>query len=235
MVENGNGDKRNTYVNIALVVAVLALLGGVAWAYFSQYDSFNRQNLDAFVRQFGPWAVLVYAIVYIAASPVPFVAPVLSATSGLLFGLVRGTVYILFIATASAFVPYTLARRLGQQWLEDKLKGRSLEKWYQKSSEQGGFLFVFLMRLIPVLPWEIQNYVAGMTKVAPLTFALATIAGIVPGTSALVFLGASATEPGSWQFYVAVGLNIVMGVLPAVVVGIRQLLKRRRRDDKAPK
>jgi uncharacterized membrane protein YdjX (TVP38/TMEM64 family) len=216
------------WINVILIFVILAALGLLAWTYFSQYNALNRTNLDAFISGFGPWAAVAYGVIYVIASPVPYVAQILSAASGLLFGIVRGTIYTMLSATLSSYVPYGLARRLGRDWLEEKLRGHKLEKIYQQSADRGGFLFVLLMRLIPILPWEVQNYVAGLSKVPPHIFGLATIIGIIPGSISLVLLGATSRDPGSWEFYLAIGLNIVVLFIPAAFTAIRQFVRSRK-------
>ena len=212
------------WLHIILVVIIFAIFAAGAWYYFSLYDEFNRENLHAFIRGFGPWAPLAYAVVYIISSPIPFLAPVISAVGGFVFGLVWGTVAVLIIATLSALVPFTMARQLGREWVEGKLKGNTrFEEIYRQSQGSGGFVFILLLRLVPALPWEVQNYVAGLTKVSIPTFIAGTIAGIIPGSFSLVFLGSAATDPMSWQFVAAIALKIATALIPVAVLGIRRL------------
>jgi uncharacterized membrane protein YdjX (TVP38/TMEM64 family) len=214
---------------VAVIVGVFA---ATAWYYFSMYDEFNRRNLEAFIGGFGPWAPLAYAAIYVISAPIPFLAPVLSAVGGLLFGLVWGTCLVLIVATGSAFVPFYMARRLGRDWVESKLEGKKLDEIYQQSAGSRGFVFVILMRLIPVLPWEVQNYVVGLTKVSPLTFIAGTMLGIIPGSFSLVFLGAAATDPTSWQFVAAVALKIVTALIPVVAIYVRSRRSKGLRKEK---
>ena len=202
--------------------------------YFSQYDKLSRENIEAFIRSFGSWAPLAYAAIYIICAPIPFFAPLFSAIGGLLFGTIRGTLYLIVIATVSALVPFSLARRLGQEWVEGKLKGKKLDDIYQRSEGRKGFSFILLMRLIPVLPWEIQNYVGGLTKVSVPTFVVATMLGIVLGAFSLAFLGAAVTDPSSWQFYAAVALKIATALIPVVAIFIQNRRKKRISAERAP-
>jgi uncharacterized membrane protein YdjX (TVP38/TMEM64 family) len=204
--------------NFILVAVVLVLFGAVATLYLAQCEAGRCPSPEAFVRSFGPWAPIIYAVVYIASSPVPFLAPALSAAGGLLFGTILGTVYTVVIATVSALVPFTMARRLGREWVESKLKGKKLEAIYEQSAGDRGFVFVLLMRLIPILPWEVQNYVGGLCKVSVLKFILATMLGIIAGTFSLVFLGSSIGDPSAWQFWAVIALKIVTALIPVVAV-----------------
>ena len=82
---------RQRWINIGLVVAVLGTFGVMAAYYFSRCDSCDCPSVEQFVRGFGPWGPLAFGLIYIISSPVPFLAPVLSAAGGLLFGTVLGT------------------------------------------------------------------------------------------------------------------------------------------------
>jgi uncharacterized membrane protein YdjX (TVP38/TMEM64 family) len=217
------------WLHIPLVILIFGIFAATAWYYFSIYDTFNRENLHDFINGFGPWAPLAYALIYLVSSPIPFLAPVLSAVGGLLFGTLWGTVLVMLSAASSAFVPFYMARQLGRDWVESKLEGKKLDEIYKQSEGGKGFTFIMLMRLIPVLPWEVQNYVAGLTKVSPLTFVAGTLVGIIPGSFSLVFLGASATDPTSWQFFAAIGLKVVTALIPVVALAIRRR-KRKKLD-----
>ena len=217
-----------TILNIILVVMIFAVFAAGALYYFSLYDEFNQENLRAFIAGFGPWAPLAYAAVYVISSPIPFLAPVISAVGGFLFGIVGGTVAVLIIASLSALVPFMMARQLGREWVEGKIKGNArFEEIYQRSQGEGGFVFIMLMRLIPVLPWEVQNYVGGLTKVSIPVFLAGTVVGIIPGSFSLVFLGAAATDPTSWQFVAAIAFKIVTALIPVVYLAVKSKRNKR--------
>jgi uncharacterized membrane protein YdjX (TVP38/TMEM64 family) len=219
---------KQRWINVALVVLVVGILATLAGFYFSQCEENICPSIQQFVQSFGAWAPLIFAILYVAASPIPFVSTVLSATAGLVFGTVRGALYTVVIATLSALVPFTIARQLGREWVESKLKGKRFDEMYERSGGSGGFVFIALMRLVPILPWEVQNYVAGLSKIRVATFLLATLVGIIPASTSLAFLGSSASDPTSWQFYVAIGINVVAALIPIAVVTVRNRRKRKR-------
>ena len=107
--------------------------------------------------------------------------------------------------------------------MESKLKGRKLGGIYGQSGGEGGFIFILMMRLIPLLPWEVQNYVAGLTKIRLPVYFLATVIGIIPGSLGLVLLGDAVADPTSWKFAAAIGLNaIVMVGAPVIATIIRR-------------
>jgi len=122
---------------------------------------------------------------------VPFLAQSLSTAGGLLFGQVYGTLYTAPVATVSALIPFTIARQLCREWVESKLEGQRVNQVCELTSGRSGFTFILLLRLVPILPWEIQNYVAGLSKVSVPTMLIATLIGTAPGTFLLALLGSS--------------------------------------------
>lgn len=217
-------------INLIMIIIVVVVLGSVGGFYLSRCQNGTCPSVEEFLNGFGGWAPVIFAVLYISASPIPFLATFLSAAAGLVFGSVWGTLLAIASATISGLVPFTLARRLGQEWVESKLQGKKLENLYKKAEGQGAFLFVLMMRLVPIIPWEIQNYIAGLTKTSYPTFILATALGIIPGTFSLVFLGSSANDPGSWQFWLAIGLTVTMMGLPVLIT-----LLRKKKDPEAEK
>lgn len=220
--------KQPQWIQIPLVILVFGVFAAAAWYYFSIYDHFNSENVQDFINSFGAWAPVVFAILYTISAPIPLISWVLSPLGGLLFGTFWGSLLVVGVATVSSLIPFTLSRTLGQDWVASRLKGKKLDDIYQRSEGQGGFLFILMMRLIPVLPWEVQNYVAGLTKVALPTYIVATALGIIPGSLGLVLLGDAITDPTSWKFVVAIALNaIVMVGAPLIATALRRRKQQR--------
>ena len=233
MENAGSADQKQKLINIILIVIVVLSVGGIGTAYFLQCDGNGCPSVEEFVRSFGAWAPVIFGVTYFASSPIPMVAPLLSAAGGLVFGPVLGTILVLVFATGSSLIPFFLARRLGSDWVASKLKGKKIENLYKQSEGSGGFLFILLMRLIPILPWEIQNYVGGLSKVPVMTFVLATILGIIPGSFSLVFLGSAISDPTSWKFYFAIGLNVVIALIPTLSVYFKRRKEKQQEGEQA--
>ena len=58
---------------------------------------------------------------------------------------------------------------------------------------QRGWPTVMSMRMIPAVPFSVLNYAAGASAVRVLPYTLATLAGLLPGTAAVVILGDALT------------------------------------------
>jgi uncharacterized membrane protein YdjX (TVP38/TMEM64 family) len=217
-----NENQQRTLINILLIIITIGLFTVVTLEYTAHYDAVTENNLHQFIRSYGPWAPVMYAVVYLASAPLPFFAAIISAVGGLLFGTIRGAIFTIIISTFAALIPFVLARRLGAQWVAEKVEGKRLGMLYKQSSGKSGFIFVMILRLIPIVPWEVQSYVSGLTQVSLPSFFLATLLGGIPSSFAFSFLGNSMHKAGSWQFNVAVILVILLSfVIPAIVTQLR--------------
>ncbi|MBN1247299.1 MAG: TVP38/TMEM64 family protein [Anaerolineae bacterium] len=225
--------KQPKWLQMVLVIIVFGIFAATAWYYFSQYNRFNSENVQAFIRGFGAWAPVVFGVLYTISAPIPLISWVLSPLGGLLFGTFWGSLLVIGVATMSSLIPFTLSRVLGQEWVEARLQGKKLDDIYQRSEGQGGFLFILMMRLIPLLPWEVQNYVAGLTKVSVPVYIMATALGIIPGSLGLVLLGDAISDPTSWKFVAAIALNaVVMVGAPVVATLIRRRKRRQTKESR---
>ncbi len=213
---------------IAVLLLAVSFVAPLIWPLIAGQHLVNTERLQTFIRNAGPWAPLVYAVVYTISSPIPGIAPFLSPMAGLLFGLGWGLALVLAIAPLSSLIPFSIARKLGRTWVASKVEGGKLEDLYEQSETQIGFIFVLLLRLIPVLPWELQNYVAGVTKVGVPTYLLATVLGILPGSTSFVLLGESVAEGAPWKSAVAIALDTGVIILVSIIAAVfrRRAAKR---------
>ena len=149
----------------------------------------------------GWWAGALYAAVYAAATLSPLPKSVFTLAAGAVFGLAQGLIVVVVGACAGAVVAFYLARALGRDGLH-RLTGVRTHRLDAQLARRG-FLTVLVARLIPVVPFTIVNYLAGVTALRMPVFLAATALGMLPATTAYVALGAYGSEPGSWPFWAA--------------------------------
>lgn len=168
----------------------------------------NRTQIEERVRDAGVAGPLVFVALYVVLTVLMFPGAVMTAAAGVLFGPAIGTFLAVVGATLGSALAFQLAKRLGRQQVE-RIAGRRigrLDAWL----ERRGFLAVFYVRLIPVVPFNALNYAAGVTGVSFRDFAAGTALGIVPGTFAFAALGGSFEDPTSPVFLTAVGLLVLL-------------------------
>ncbi|MDJ0349929.1 TVP38/TMEM64 family protein [Cryobacterium sp. PH29-G1] len=174
----------------------------------------------------GALGVIAFVLGYGALTLTPVPKNVLSIAAGLTWGFGFGALLVYLGALLGATLAFVIGRFLGREAVE-RFTGARVAR-VDELLRQQGLATVIGARLIPVLPFTVINYTAGLTAVRRFDYALGTALGIIPGTLAYVALGAFGLELG-WPFWLAVG---VLGSL--TVVGLFLANRARRRGKPAP-
>jgi len=199
---------------ILLIVLLLAMLAA------ARADLLDPQNMRDFIVGFGYLAPMAYALIYVIAIFIPYGTTIMTVTAGLAFGTLWGSLLTFCVTIFASLVPMTVARRLGRDWVERRI-GRTRARQYADMINNNAFLVFFYLRLIPSLPYEMQNYVAGISRISYTQFMLASALGTGPIIFILGFLGDSLTDPGSPRFWLAALIYLTVLLAPPVYLLIR--------------
>ncbi len=139
----------------------------------------------------GPWFPLAFFGAHVAVTVLPFPRTAFTLSAGLLFGPALGIAIAVTASTISALIALLLVRALGWQ-LSRLVIHPGVGALDDRLSERG-WPAVLSLRLIPAVPFSVLNYAAGASAVRVVPYLLATLAGLLPGTSAVVILGNAMT------------------------------------------
>jgi len=144
-------------------------------------------ELRDWAKSVGPWFPLAFLAAHIVVTVVPIPRTAFTLAAGLLFGPLLGVVIAVAGSTASAVLALLLVRAAG--WRLNRLfRHRSVDQVDERLRERG-WLSTLSLRLIPAVPFSALNYAAGASGVRLVPYTLATLAGLLPGTAAVVILG----------------------------------------------
>ncbi len=214
--------KIRMWMKLVIPVAVIAIVAVVLRKSGVDFRSITVEDATGKIKELGIWGPVVYTVFYVIRPLVAFPAAVLSATAGLAFGLGPGFLILQIAANISSTAEFLIARYVAREsitrFVERRMKGKMAD--INEKIERRGFLTVLLIRLIPNAPWDVQNFMLGLTSVKFRDYFLATLIGIMPGSFALVFFGGSLiktlTNPKNvWM----------IGVAVVVFVGVMYLQK----------
>lgn len=150
----------------------------------------SSQEMADWFLSFGPWAMLISIVVMIIqaiATPVPLF--LVAGANGFIFGIAWGIVITLVGALLGATVAFYLARVIARDYFT-----RRLYKYIpqvEEISKSSGIKYVFLARLVPILPSSMVSYAAGLSKVSFRGFFLASVFGKLPEIIIYTALGHS--------------------------------------------
>ncbi|CAA2997945.1 TVP38 TMEM64 family membrane slr0305 [Olea europaea subsp. europaea] len=140
-------------------------------------------------QDLGPWGPLVLAVAYIPLTVLAVPASVLTLGGGYLFGLPVGFVADSIGATIGSGAAFLLGRTIGRSFVISKLKDYPQFNAVAIAIRKSGFKIVLLLRLVPLLPFNVLNYLLSVTPVSIGHYMLASWLGMMPITFALVYVG----------------------------------------------
>lgn len=188
VLEEGNAVKGTILAGL-LLVGVVGGFGTVGYIYRDQINAFLIQ-FSGFIEGYGPAGYALFVAVYAGLEVLAIPAIPLTMSAGLLFGSVTGTVLVSISGTVAATVAFLIARYFARDRILKLVKGNKKFLAIDKAIGENGFKVVTLLRLSPLLPFSLGNYLYGLTSVKFVPYVLGSWLGMLPGTWAYVSAGA---------------------------------------------
>jgi uncharacterized membrane protein YdjX (TVP38/TMEM64 family) len=234
-----SSDKKNAIGRlIALIAIVIALFLTMKFLPVQQW----LRNFNNWVGQMGVAGIFVFIIVYAVATVLLAPGSVLTIGAGFVFGLWKGFLAVSVGATLGASLAFLIARFIARDKVEAiARRNERLCKIDNAISKQGAKL-IFLLRLSPVIPFNLSNYFYGLTAVKFWSYVLASWIGMMPGTLLYVYIGTagkaavSAAAGGEavqygWQYWTFMTVGLAATIIVTIwVTKIAQRELRRTSD-----
>lgn len=195
---------------IATVIGIVAIQG------------IDRQQLQIWLSAMGFYAPAIYIVLYVLATWLILPSTPLNLTGGAIFGIWWGTLWTTVAAILAAISAFAFTRTIGREFTMQKLAGR----WEAIDTEirQGGLFYMFAIRLLPIIPYGIVNFAAGLTAIRFKDYAIGTLLGTLPGVLPFVMMGAGIGELSQGNILPLMGAFALTGLL----VGGATWYRRRR-------
>jgi uncharacterized membrane protein YdjX (TVP38/TMEM64 family) len=169
-----------------LLIAALIALGII----LNQRGIFSAEMLLAFLKQYPVAAPLLFMAIYALAPSLMLPSIPLTLASGFLWGSLWGVVFSIVGATIGSCLPFLLSRYL----LGDLVRKRfnpDYWAWLAEKVARHGWKMVAFTRLIPIFPFNILNYLFGLTPIPFLHYLVSTFLFMLPACIAFVAFGSS--------------------------------------------
>lgn len=229
---------RRLAVAAVVVAAIVAL--AMSWRVGPLSEWFNTESLISWWKAFGdtPLAGVVAVGTFVVAGFIFIPLTFLITAAAVAFGPVMGSAYALTGAILSAAAVYGVGAVLGKRWAR-KLLGPRWRRVGDALSGRG-ILAIAMVRLVPVAPYSVVNFLGGALHIRFFDFCVGTAIGLMPGILGLSILGAQIgavlRDPNWWNISLLVIVAVVL--LVALGLGIRWLHlrhgRRRRSTDSRP-
>ena len=194
--KKGGFDLRRALPLIAIIAA--AIIGFVFLRDYLNFETLrdNREALIAWRDSNYLLAALIFMAIYIGV--VAFSLPgalIMTLTGGFLFGLFPGVLFIVTAATIGAIAIFLAARMgMGEQLAAKMDASGGKIAQMKKALNENEISVMFLMRLVPAVPFFVANLLPALVGVKMRNFALTTFFGILPGSAVYTWVGAGLGE-----------------------------------------
>lgn len=163
------------------------------------------EGLKSYIKGFGVWGPVVsMALMVFQALVSPFPAFVLTFANAKIYGWILGAIISWTGAMLGAAVCFTLARRLGRPLVERAVGRESLAKTDCFLAKYGSHS-IMIARLLPIMPFDLVSYAAGLTSLGLWRFLLATGIGQLPATIVYSWLGENMALTSKYLFWAISG------------------------------
>eukprot|EP01121_Diplochlamys_sp_Union-15-3_P000198 TRINITY_DN10192_c0_g1_i1.p1 TRINITY_DN10192_c0_g1~~TRINITY_DN10192_c0_g1_i1.p1 ORF type:complete len:295 (-),score=46.15 TRINITY_DN10192_c0_g1_i1:160-1044(-) len=169
---------------------------------------------------------------YMAATVFLIPGSILTLGGGFVFGLPLGVLLVWIGASFGATLAFLLGRSLLRNWVQKKIEGNEVFASIDRAIEKKGWQIVLLLRLAPLIPFNLLNYALALTRVKTWQYIVFTCIGMIPGTLMYVYFGSLAKNiadlaGGQTPGAVKIAIWVVSGVVIIIVAVILAVIARR--------
>jgi uncharacterized membrane protein YdjX (TVP38/TMEM64 family) len=215
------------------VIGRLIALAGIVIALFLAMQFLPVQqwlrNFNSWVAHAGVAGIFIFVIVYAVATVLLAPGSILTIGAGFAFGLGKGFLAVSAGSIIGAALAFLVARFIARDRVEAIAKGNDKFRRIDNAIGKQGAKLIFLLRLSPVIPFNLSNYFYGLTAVKFWPYVLASWIGMMPGTLLYVYIGtagqaAVAAAAGgeavkhSWQYWTFMTIGLIATIMVTIWV-----------------
>jgi uncharacterized membrane protein YdjX (TVP38/TMEM64 family) len=173
------------------------------------------------VKDMGPIGALYFGLFYLIAETLAVPATPLALSAGYLFGLTEGFAVVLAAATIAACIGFFVGKTFLRTYVERILVENPKFAKLDRAVGERGFKLLVLIRLSPIFPFSISNYIYGASSIDFPSYFWGTLLGFTPSTFAYVYTGMVGKEVmlgedgQPWYVYLA-GFSVLVTLLKLV-------------------
>ena len=194
------------------------------------------------LHDLGPWAPVVFILLYIAGALI--IAPVflLTVAAGAIFGVWEGSLLVFIAASLGATAVYAVVSPLGHSRLMRRLTRDPRVSAVREAVVGEGLWIMFLLRLSPLVPYSVLNYALALSGVRFADFVIALVGmipaiimytyyGLIVGDVAALVAGVAPPRGAAYYSMLIVGLVAIVVSTTMIAKAARSAVERQQRSD----
>ncbi|WP_288868161.1 TVP38/TMEM64 family protein [uncultured Parvimonas sp.] len=202
------------------IITLISVILMVIISYYI-FKIFTPEKIRNIIQGYGKNASFIYILLFSILPIFFFPVPILAIAAGISFGLFEGVLYTMIGAMINSSIMFVMAKKFAKDKVVELFKTKISEKWYNKMiaiEKNNGFLIIFLLRLLPIAPYNVINYLSGLTEISFLRYSLATFLGIIPGTFVFLNVGDKAINVYSVEFVISLLGFLLLTIFSIILI-----------------
>lgn len=208
------------------LLAILAIIMTIIISYqlgLFDYIALDRvTDLTDFIENFGVLAPIIFIMAYILATILFLPGLPLTVLAGIVFGPIAGTIYVSIASITGAGMAFIIARYIGRDAMIKRFSKNEVFKKIDVGVLNQGWKMVAITRLVPLFPFNVQNYIYGLTGIPFITYILVSWVCMLPATVAYVFLAGSIVggDGSGTKTIMYLGIGVALIILLSVLAKV---------------
>ena len=196
-------------LNLKKVALLIVTLFALYWIWHGLPIREWSLAVSQFAESQGLWGIFIFSLIYILATVFLFPCAFLTFAAGMAYGFWAFPLVVVS-ACIGAFLAFLISRHFVKNQIERLMNKRPQTQALRTALEEEGWKFMFLLRISPLIPFNLNNYFLGTIQVRFFTYLWVTLIGSLPGTLLYIYLGVLGKDIGGartikWMLF-AIGL-----------------------------
>jgi uncharacterized membrane protein YdjX (TVP38/TMEM64 family) len=194
------------------------------------------------LMELGPWAPVVFALIYVAAALTLAPAFFLTVAAGAMFGIWRGSLIVFIAASLGASAVYALGSRVARfAWMQRITQDPRVAA-VRSAMIRESIWVMFLLRLSPLVPYNVLNYALALSGVRYVDFLIALV-GMIPAIVMYTYYGkvvgdvaalaAGVSPPRGPEYYALLIIGLIAIIVSTTMItrAARRAMERQRQPE----
>jgi uncharacterized membrane protein YdjX (TVP38/TMEM64 family) len=144
------------------------------------------------LRQTGAGGVALFIAIYVVAEIVLVPGSLLTLAAGFAYGPIGGLLVASPASVLAAIAAFLMGRTVLRDWARRQIDKSAKARALNRAIGGNAFKLILLLRLSPLIPFNILNYALGLSDVTVGRYVIASFVGMLPGTWMYVYFGSLA-------------------------------------------
>jgi len=230
---------------IVIGSVLLLVLVGTLFYFQGKFHVASVVSFFEWLDGLGAWAPFLFILIDMLVVVLVFPGVILTLGAGFMFGILRGSLYVIIGSTIGATIAFLIARYFFGERATGFFLDHSKLKLVNDEFKRAGWKFVLLTRLVPFFPFKLSNYLFGLMQISLRDFVIGVFFGIIPFTVTNVYIGSLAADLATigsrtasrsrmeWAIY---GIGVIIAIVTVIYIThlARKALNSSRSKEKLP-